>query len=198
MGTPRGTIALTEGELASWLVAGIATLSDLYEDATLLPFDTLMTDQQLPAGQFLLYNAVLRSLTKSWGDITAEPPTHQLMQYLHIMGEGSHIVHWLVEALLAHTLQPMVKLRMYWETDRGRPGSEKEWSIILASSTLISRNAKFKLIHTYIIHRAYLSPDKINKYFNIATSTCPRCHQIDANLLHMLWSCPPLKHSGGK
>lgn len=192
-GMPRRQTIVTEREFTSWHAAGLETLSDLYEDATLLSFETLTTEQQLPAGQFLLYNAVIRSLTDTWGDMTEEPPTHQLMQYLHIMGEGSHVIHWIVDALLIHTLQPMTKLREHWTVDRGRPWTEKEWSTILASSTYIPRNAKFRLIHTYIVQRAYLSPDKINKYFNITTSACPRCHQVDADLLHMIWSCTSLQ-----
>lgn len=160
----------------------------------LLPFASLISEGGLPAGQFLLHTALVRTLTQAWGAIDNEPPMHQLLQYLHVMGEGTHVVHWLYQALLTHTTKPLQRLRDTWAEHRNRPWTDKEWNQIQAGATHIPRNARFKLIQTYIIHRPYLSPDKINKYFKITTSNCPRCRLTDADLLHMLWSCPTLSH----
>lgn len=103
------------------------------------------------------------------------------------------MIHWLVGALLTHTLKPLTSLRARWTEERGQPWTDREWEHVLASSTYIPRSSKLKLIQMYIIHRAYLSPDKINKNFNINTSTCPRCQLNDADLLHMLRSCTSLQ-----
>lgn len=92
----------------------------------------------------------------------------------------------------ARNKQPLCPMKLHFRYYKREMGSD-DYSIILPSPTFIPRNAKFKLIHTYIIQRASLSPDKINKYFNTDTSACPRCHQTDADLLHVLWSCPSLQ-----
>lgn len=101
----------------------------------------------------------------------------------------AHIVHWLVEALLTHVMKPMTALRLRWEVNRGKQWTDREWDTLLANATTVPRNAKFKLTQRYITQRAYLSPDKLNKYFHTNTAACPGCLQIDADLLHMLWFC---------
>ena len=55
------------------------------------------------------------------------------------------------------------------------------------------RNARFKLIQFYIIHRAYLTPEKINRYFHKADAACPHCNRPDVDLLHMFWYCPRIR-----
>lgn len=109
------------------------------------------------------------------------------------MGEGTHIVHWLSQTILTHALPPLTKLRDRWAEDRGRQWTDKEWQRLLAGATYIPRNSRFKLIQTYIIHRAYLTPNKTHQYFSVAESVCPRCRHLHADLLHMLWSCPELQ-----
>lgn len=44
----------------------------------------------------------------------------------------------------------------------------------------------------FVLHRAYLTPAKIKKYFNINTAQCPRCTLEGAEFEHMMWSFPQL------
>ena len=62
----------------------------------------------------------------------------------------------------------------------------------LASPSHIPRNARFRLIQFYILHRAYLTPAKINRFFNRTDAACLRCSHVDAVMLHMMWACPAL------
>ena len=193
LGTPRITGGITARELTLWHESEIYTLGDLYRDGTIVPFDSLVEEEGLNPGQFLLYNSLLTTLRRTWDNITQEPPTHLTIQYLHVLGTGKKLIHWFAGSLRVHASVTLRPLRARWETDRGQQYTEKEWTQILESPTKVPRNARFKLIQFYIIHRAYLTPEKINRYFHKTDATCPRCDKLDADLLHMFWYCPRVR-----
>ncbi|XP_078502484.1 uncharacterized protein LOC144757098 [Lissotriton helveticus] len=89
-------------------------------------------------------------------------------------------------------MTPLEALKDKWETDIGKPIPETTWAQLLRRAWKSSRNARFQLVHFYILHRAYLTPEKIQKYFASDTAACPRCRTIGADLAHMLWSCSAL------
>ncbi|KAJ1177172.1 hypothetical protein NDU88_002434 [Pleurodeles waltl] len=171
-------------------------LGDLYEDGQLLSFSRLQLG--LPSGQFLLYNSLLRALRTKWGDVSVAPPMHLLTQYLHVMGRGRRLISWFAGALPVHTVLESDALRMAWEEDTGISISETHWSLAIVNMAIVTyqcnipRNSRFCLIQFYIVHRAYLTLARVNKYFARQDAACPRCCSVGADLLHMLWSCPSL------
>lgn len=69
--------------------------------------------------------------------------------------------------------QPLSHLRRKWEADLGKEIPETAWSRIVEKAWKNTRNARFQLIHFYVLHRAYLTLARINKYFNVDTARCP-------------------------
>ncbi|KAJ1209313.1 hypothetical protein NDU88_004691 [Pleurodeles waltl] len=102
LGTPRGPKIISGSELRGWHEVELCTLGDLYEDGQLLSF-TRLQEMGLPPGQFLLYSYLLGALRSKWGDVLTAPPTHLLIQYLHVMGRGRRLISWFADALQAHT-----------------------------------------------------------------------------------------------
>ena len=192
-GTPRSKGVITTNELAAWSEVGITTLGDLYHGGELIEFNTLVEEWGLHRGQHLMYNTLRAILHKEWGEIRTELPMHDTIQYLYVMGRGSKLIHWLTVALRTQSFIQLTTLRGRWETDRTCPFTDKEWEKIIESPTKIPRNSRFKLIQCYIVQRAYLTPQKINKYYNRQDAICPRCREKDTDLLHMLWHCPKLQ-----
>ena len=56
----------------------------------------------------------------------------------------------------------------------------------------MSCNARFKLINYYTLHKAYLTPEKIYRYFHSTDAACQRCGIVDTDFMHMVWSCGTL------
>ncbi|KAJ1161958.1 hypothetical protein NDU88_002438 [Pleurodeles waltl] len=117
LGTPRGPKIPSGPKQRAWHAAELYTLGDLYDDGKLIPFPTLVQESGLPAGQFLLYNSLLRSLTSRWGDVSVDPSTHLLVQYIRVMGQGRHLLRWFTDALRRGTALEFNVLRVAWDRD---------------------------------------------------------------------------------
>ncbi|KAJ1161546.1 hypothetical protein NDU88_002030 [Pleurodeles waltl] len=183
---------MSGSEQRAWHAAELYTLGDLYVDGKMAPFPALVQESGLPAGQFLLYNSLLRSLTSKWGDLSVAPPTHLLIQYIQVMGQGRHLIRWFTEALRLHTALECDSLRAAWDGDTTTPFTDTQWKSALSGHVNIPRNSRFRLLQFYIIHRAYLTPARINRYFARCDTTCPRCSRNDTGMIQMLRSCPVL------
>ena len=109
------------------------------------------------------------------------------------MGNGRRHISWFAGSLRIITALSLTTLRAKWDTDLTAPLTDREWELALMSPTNVPRNARLKLIQFYTLHRAYLTPGKINKYFTRTDAACPRCGQSDAELVHVLWSCPTIQ-----
>ncbi|KAJ1211136.1 hypothetical protein NDU88_006497 [Pleurodeles waltl] len=64
---------------------------------------------------------------------------------------------------------------------------------ILGRIPRVPRNARFKLINFYILHRGYLTPERIQRYIQVMDAAYPRCGEVGANVLYMLRSCHCLR-----
>ncbi|KAJ1122627.1 hypothetical protein NDU88_001112 [Pleurodeles waltl] len=162
--TPRGPKITSSSELRSWHEAELYTLGVLYEGGDLIPFPTLVQESGLPAGQFLLYNSLLRSLAS----------------------------RWFTDALHVYTALECDTFRTAWDRDASASIADTQWRLALSGHVNVPRNSRFRLIQFYIIHRAYLTPARANRYFARQDAACPRCSYVDADLLHMIWSCGSL------
>lgn len=47
-----------------------------------------------------------------------------------------------------------------------------------------------RLIQFRILHRVYLTPQRLNKIYPGAYPSCWKCGSLEAGFCHMLWSCP--------
>lgn len=88
--------------------------------------------------------------------------------------------------------KPLRQLQSKWEADLGVDNPDTTWAKLVERAWKSTCNARFQLIHFYTLHRAYLTPVQIHKYFHTDAARCPRCSSEEAELIHMLWSCSKL------
>lgn len=163
----------TETELQHCILAGIQDVGDLFQEGSLASFQDLMAVGNLHPGQFLFHKTLVASLTAKWGTLAQEPPMHYTLQYLHVMGNGRHLIRWFAFSLRHHTETDLTRIRQHWEEARGREFTDREWAIIRGSPTYIPRNQRFRQIQFFVLHRAYLNPAQINRFFLCGDTACP-------------------------
>lgn len=166
------------------------TIGMLFVDGTLIDHDTFVREQGVPNTLYLTHTQILRFICKGWAPDGKGPMTHELVHMIYLMGNGSHLTKWLAHGIKAHTAISLQSLREKCNVEIGRELTDKERKGFLEYPRKVSRNPKFKFIQLMILHRAYLSPHRLNMMFTDTNTECPRCHVPDADLLHMLWSCP--------
>lgn len=95
--------------------------------------------------------------------------------------------------ILFYKFQVVVDIpsRTAWSCNIG-PISDEQWALALSAITLASLSSMQNLTHSYILHRAYYTPEKLFKLKHSDTAQCPRCKGSPANLIHMLWRWPKL------
>lgn len=171
---------------------GIHVLGDLYEDGVLLPYQTLQDWYDLPRGDYLLHSALVMAVQKHWKEGLAEPHTNMVCKYVVMAAGTFKAVTGLYRRMLGEGTEPLEELQRKWEADLGKEIQESAWAQIVRRAWKSTRNARFQLVHFFVLHRAYLTPAKIKKYFNINTAQCPRCTLEGAEFEHMMWSFPQL------
>lgn len=109
------------------------------------------------------------------------------------MGHGRHLVCWLYRGLMEHLHIPLRPLRQKWETVFLRDLDYREWVLMVEHPRKVSSYCRLKVIQLFILHHAYLTPKALQKMYNTASSSCPRCPTQEADFIHMVWSCPVLR-----
>lgn len=109
------------------------------------------------------------------------------------MGVGRHLVTWLCKAIRELLLKPLTPLRQAWEEDLDRPLHDGEWALALEYPKKVSRNTRLKNIKFHFLHSAYLSPERLQRYYPDTRFSCPRCQAPAASFQLMFWGCPTLQ-----
>lgn len=58
---------------------------------------------------------------------------------------------------------------------------------------MVSAKLSERLIQLYILHRAYLTPVRLSRYWVNYSPLCPRCGENSGTFYHLLWSCPTIQ-----
>ena len=89
--------------------------------------------------------------------------------------------------------RPLAGIKRKWEEALGKEIPDEDWVRILEYPQKISRNTRLKYLQFNYVHQTYLTPSKITAIYGGEVRKCPRCGSIEADFVHMVWSCP---HTG--
>ncbi|XP_056407014.1 uncharacterized protein LOC130298133 [Hyla sarda] len=106
--------------------------------------------------------------------------------------DSAVIISWLYGELLGfhHERFPLT-VRSKWERDLGVL-TDEEWSTVLALTPSLSLSESNRLSQLFFIHRVYRTPSFLHMIGVRSDSACPRCGELEAHLVHMMWTCPCL------
>ncbi|KAJ1099290.1 hypothetical protein NDU88_004392 [Pleurodeles waltl] len=117
-------------------------------------------------------------------------PEYSPMEAKALMGNlGGGGVSQIYRALIANTTCPLEGPRQRWEGWVG-PMDEMDWSEALMAPRTLTMATRFRLIQTFYLHTAYLTPAKLHRAGLQSSAECPRCTNPAADFFHMVWACP--------
>lgn len=91
--------------------------------------------------------------------------------------------------LINHTPDLLLKLREKWEAD-GLEIDDGEWQEALASPKEVAISAKLRLVQLKILHRTYISGNRLVLMGRGETGLCKRNCGEPSTFLHIIWECP--------
>lgn len=91
LGIPLPLEVVSQRCISAWLEAGVDTIGILFVDGTLVDHNMLVREQGIPNTLFLTHTQILRFIRKGWAPDGQEPPKHELVSMVYLMGNGSHL-----------------------------------------------------------------------------------------------------------
>lgn len=147
----------------------------IYIDKVLHPFDNLCAKYDIAAKQFLLYTTLTVAVHMIWGQCGVEPKLLHSCCFLCNTFNTSHLILGLYTVLQEDACSPIMVLQGHLEEDLGASLSDGDCTKMWEVAPKISCNAHFKLIHFYVLHRAYSTPKKLSVCFPLTSPDCPCC-----------------------
>lgn len=65
-----------------------------------------------------------------------------------------------------------------------------QWNRILELAPLVSLSPSQRMSHLFLLYRTYYTPLILFRFGRRSDSSCPRCGDLEAVMLHMFWRCP--------
>lgn len=176
-----------------WQQHGVNQVGQVIQNGKIVAFNDLKAEFGLTDVHFLTYNRFY-SIFKSLMSKGIQLGTHNDLENKLITAiKGKGTVSKIYKLL--SSAKPCVNLPVkgQWEREMGLPISESQWNAALRNSTTSSKCVRYKLIQLKTIHRAYITPETLNKMDPSVSNKCWHGCGSVGTLTHMLWNCPAVK-----
>lgn len=70
---------------------------------------------------------------------------------------------------------------------------DEDWSEVLKVGKLVSPKMSDRLAQIYILHRSYLTPERLAKFWPSRSPMCPKCLTSAGTFGHFIWHCPRVR-----
>ena len=85
-------------------------------------------------------------------------------------------------------------LQKTWDRDLTLTFSDEDWNRICKKVTVVSTDARVRLIQFKIIHRFDWTPSRLFRLGLLPSSNCWQCKSEEGYLVNVLWSCDKVQH----
>lgn len=184
--------SIIDNAFDSWSQIGIKSLYDLYIEDKFASFEQISQKFGIHKSDFFRYLQVRCFVASNSDCFPLCPPTSLLDSIFKCFIVSKQIISKIYKLINSHQVTSLESLKHAWEADLEEPISELVWQKIIQriySSSVCQRHA---VVQFKIVHRLHWSKERLSKFKPDLDTTCDRCKQFPATLLHMFWTCPRL------
>lgn len=171
-----------------WAQLGLRGISDLYEDNTLMSFDSLKRKFAIPQTHLFKYFQI-RSFIRSRLQSYQCPPLSILEDMATANPNSKGNISKIYKKLVHSSVESSNDKRLAWADDLQTDITEQEWGRACSQAQKISINSRFRLLQYNWLMRIYITPEKLNKFNPDIPDTCIKCGKERGTLYHCLWDC---------
>lgn len=185
------------GTIKEWERCGLRYFSQLFQEGNLKTFQELRAQYALPNKSFFRYLQVRHALVVQFRGKTLEWSAIPILQKL-INGDStkgliSNIYPYINKGRSAKRVSPRYKSK--WEKDVGNI-TDTQWNRILEMAPLVSLSPSQRMSRLSLLYRTYSTPHRLFQFGCQTDSSCPRCAELEGDLVHIFWRCPKLFRFG--
>lgn len=180
--------SLEKGSFNVWYDKGIRTLGDVWVNGSMLSFNQLMTEKQIPATQLFRYfqvrSYVVNTAKKCQTSCTTSP--------LEIIftGENDSKLVTRIYVLFCNVMkEDTTTVRLKWETDFGVQIETEDWDELWFNLNGCFSTNRAKELQFRITHRLHITPLRRNKMNPGLSKFCNKCKIEEGSYIHCLWDC---------
>ncbi len=175
--------ALRDGITRDWYNRGICTFGHLYELDNLKSFEQLRTSFGLPPAHFFKFLQVRDYIRVQQGGKLTTIEDFQIESMIRDKHNPKGFLSYAYNKFMSLAENKTLNVKIMWETDIDYAFEDCEWEEICNSSQSFSYNSRHKLLQFNLIHRTYLTPQRLHRISSSYSEYCPRCKTETGTLL---------------
>lgn len=178
--------------LVNWKSLGIVQIKHLFNHNILKEFSSLKEEFGVPKQDFFKYLQLRHLITTLIKQNRLSKEVSELEETVLKLRSLKGAISKIYKCLSEYQDSCFKTLRTSWQKDLNMGLSDQQWKKIckniflgMSCNKIIEQNYKF-------MHRAYITPLRLNRMYPNLTSKCNRCKTQVGTLLHMFWECKKL------
>uniref|UniRef100_A0AAR2IMM0 Reverse transcriptase domain-containing protein n=1 Tax=Pygocentrus nattereri TaxID=42514 RepID=A0AAR2IMM0_PYGNA len=184
--------SLIDSTFHVWARKGVSHVKDLFRSNSLISFEQLKSDFDIPQSNFFRYLQVRSFVKKYFSPSLTTLERNWIDDRLSINPLDRGVVSILYENIQRVTSPTLNHIKAQWEEELGEEISEEAWQRAVQWVPSSSVCVKHGLLQFKVLHRLHFSRSKLAKLYPNTDPTCLRCKKDPGTLSHMFWTCPQL------
>lgn len=181
-----------DGGFKNWMYKGAKQVKDLYKDGTMMSFQQLMKEYDIPQKHFFKYLQI-RSFIHSEIKTYVEPSLSTIEEHTvkHLRDKGN--LSFFYNTLLEGSKESSMSYLTAWRNDLQEDISKDEWMDSCLFAQTYSVNTRCRLLQYKWLMRTYITPVKLHKFNPNIPDSCLKCKQDIGTLYHCMWECTEIQ-----
>ena len=175
-----------------WASYGILFLSQVMSGTGHKSYNRLREEFSLPHQLHYRYLQLRHALRAQMGPDSVEVSSPQVLDVIFGKDSAKLTSNCYYVIRRRRTSKIMQVAKWKWERDLG-PIEDTEWEEILEGVKTVSPKISDRLTQLYIVHQAYITPQRLAKFQTTRSTACPRCAVEEGSFLHLLWHCSDIQ-----
>lgn len=175
-----------------WREKGCKRVESLFDVEGIIAFAQLRRDYDLTPADAYPYRQLYHWVTQSPNLSKMSRPMTSFEKWI-ITKKDDRIISELYRMLCYKHTDRRNSAQVKWETEVGRPLTNKEWEQIYFRAHHTARNAASAETAFKVLSYWYYTPARIHQWDKSKSELCWRGCGMTGTLSHLLWHCPKLQ-----
>lgn len=185
----------SKGGFKIWADQGLQKIGDLYspDDKYLLSFDEIVVKYGIARSQFFKY-LQLRDFIRTQQNQSLSIPSLSMLEEMMVKDpQGRGLISKIYNKLVGESSESSINKLESWREDLQENISIEEWVKACTKAQLQTVNTRLRFLQYNWLMRSYMTPVKLNKFYNTIPDVCIKCDKEKGTFFHCLWQCSRIK-----
>lgn len=158
-----------------------------------MSFDEIVVKYDIARSQFFRY-LQLRDFIRTQQNQSLSIPSLSMLEEMVVKDcQGRGLISKIYNKLVGESSESSVNKLESWREDLQENISIEEWEKACTKAQLQTVNTRLRFLQYNWLMRSYMTPVKLNKFYNTIPDVCIKCDKEKGTIFHCLWQCSQIK-----